>query len=78
MHERIKKLNIEIKTFFHERKRAMVKRNICPGSTASLWKAVKKARDVNTNEIPNQKKKNFIKTDTLPLLNQAQSCWSTS
>ena len=35
-------LNTEIKNHFNEKKRRHVRRNIYPGNTASLWKAVKK------------------------------------
>ena len=51
--ERVKKLNKEIKEFFHEKKKSKVRRNIKPGSSASLWKAVKKANDVDIKELPN-------------------------
>ena len=51
--ERVKKLNKEIKEFFHEKKKSKVRRNIQPGSSASLWKAVKKANDVDIKELPN-------------------------
>ena len=51
--ERVKKLNKEIKEFYHEKKKSTVRRNIHPGSSASLWKAVKKANDVDIKELPN-------------------------
>ena len=34
------------------KKRSKVRRNIYPGNTGSLWKAVKKAKDVNTSDLP--------------------------
>ena len=61
-----KKLNKEIKNFFHEKKKSKVRRKIQPGNSTSLWKAVKKANDVDINELPNtiisllQTDKNYI------------------
>ena len=49
----IKQLNNDIKNYFHDQKKARVRRNIYPGNTGSLWNAVKKAQDVNTNDLPN-------------------------
>ena len=49
----IKKLNSEIKSFFQEKKKSRVRRNIIPGNNASLRTAVKIANDVNTSDLPN-------------------------
>ena len=37
---RIKQLNVEIKCYFFSEKRSKVRRNIIPGNTKSLWRAV--------------------------------------
>ena len=50
--ERIKKLNNEIKTHFHTKMKKKVRRIIVPGNNQSLWKAVKIAKDINTNDLP--------------------------
>ena len=46
-------LNFEIKAHFHNKTKKNVRRSIIPGNTKSLWKAVKVAKDTNTNELPN-------------------------
>ena len=48
----IKKLDKEIRFFFHSSKAKSVRRNIIPGNSSSLWRAVKVARDVDTNDLP--------------------------
>ena len=45
--------NKEIKAHFHTKVKKNVRRSIIPGNTQSLWKAVKLAKDTNTNELPN-------------------------
>ena len=49
---KIKTLNTEIKNFFFSQKKLAVRRDITPGSTLSLWSAVKIARDVNVSGLP--------------------------
>ena len=49
----IKRLNKQIKAHFHTKVKKNVRRSIIPGNTQSLWKAVKVAKDTNTNELPN-------------------------
>ena len=58
----LKKVNKEINEFLHEKKKSKVRRNIQPGSSASLWKAVKKANDVDIKELPNTMYENKIKS----------------
>ena len=46
-------LNREIKAHFHMKTKTNTRRSIVPGNSSSLWKAVKVAKDVNTNDLPN-------------------------
>ena len=50
--ERIKTLNKEIKSHFHNQKASKVCRSIYPGNTGSLRKAVRTAKDINTDDLP--------------------------
>ena len=50
--DRIKQLNKEIKSHYHKIKLKNVRRSIFPGNTASLWTAVKIAKDVNLSTLP--------------------------
>ena len=47
----MKNLSKEIKDHFVMNKRNRVRKGIIPGNSKSLWKAVKLAKDVNSNEI---------------------------
>ena len=49
----IKNLDAKIRMFYHSIKWNKVRKSIIPGNTGSLWKAVKTAKDVNTNVLPN-------------------------
>ena len=49
----MKMLDKDIKRFYHETKKNNVRRQIKPGNTETLWKAVKAARDVNISTMPN-------------------------
>ena len=48
----IKIINKLIKKHYHEEKTKRVKRSIVPGSSESIWKAVKIARDLNVTTLP--------------------------
>ena len=50
--ERIKVLNNDIKSHFNNAKALKVRRSIQPGNTSSVWKAVKTAKDLNTDDLP--------------------------
>ena len=50
--EEIKSIDVKIKRFYHNRKTNEVKRAIIPGNSSSLWKAVRIAKDVNFNNLP--------------------------
>ena len=50
--ERLKQINNEIKTFHNNLQSNKVRKAIVPGNTKSLWKAVKIAKDTNTNVLP--------------------------
>ena len=50
--ERVKALNVEIKSYFSNKKNEQVRRTIKPGNSQSLWKAVKIAKDVNLDSLP--------------------------
>ncbi len=52
--EKIKVLDKVIKTHFHSERVKDVRRSIVPGSSQSLWRAVKIAKDVNTTALPSQ------------------------
>jgi hypothetical protein len=43
---------VEIKMFFTSKKSKQVRNTIVPGITPSLWKGVKKAKDVNKSCLP--------------------------
>ena len=49
----IKELNREIKEHFDQKRSSMIKNKIANGSTEGLWKAVKIAKNVPTNSLPN-------------------------
>ena len=49
---RINNLNKEIRLHFQNLKLNSIQRTIIPGNSKSLWKAVKIAKDINTNDIP--------------------------
>ena len=51
---RIKNLNLEIKSHFELLKRKKVRLGIIPGNSKSLWTAVKLAKDLNIQNIPNK------------------------
>jgi hypothetical protein len=48
----IKDLNKEIKSFYLKIKSNSVRKGILPGNSKSLWDAVNKAKDTNTNPMP--------------------------
>ena len=54
LRDRIKNLNIEIKNHFMYEKTKTLQRSIIPGNSKSLWKAVKIAKNTNSDEIPNE------------------------
>ena len=58
--EKIAIINKELKIHFNTTKAKRVRRNIVPGNTASLWRAVKIAKDINVTSIPNIIKENGI------------------
>ena len=49
---RIKNLNHEIKSYFYSEKRSNVRKNLKPGNSKSLWKAVNMAKDIGSSSIP--------------------------
>ena len=49
---RIKNLNFEIRTHYYSEKRKNVRKNLIPGNSKSLWKAVNTARDTGVTSIP--------------------------
>ena len=48
----LKTLNKEIKRFFYFQKVKQVRKVIVPGNSKTLWDAVKKAKDININPLP--------------------------
>ena len=44
----IKNLNSEIRSHFYSEKRPSIRRNLRPGDSKSLWKAVNAAKDIGT------------------------------
>ena len=57
----IKDLNNEIKSFYHKIKSKNVRKGIMPGNSKSLWDAVNKAKDINTNPMPDVLFENNVK-----------------
>ena len=57
----IKSLNKDIKSFFHKTKAKSIRKTIIPGNSKSLWDAVKKAKDLNTQNLPDTLFLNKIK-----------------
>ena len=51
---RVKSLNTEIKAYFINAKSKSIRQCIVPGNTASLWTAVKTAKNVNTSDLSNK------------------------
>ena len=51
--QKIKALNKDLKTYYHTVKSKNVRRNVMPGNSASLWKAVKIAKDQNVSTMFN-------------------------
>ena len=51
-HDRIKKLDKDIKAFFYNQKSSFVRSKIFPGNNKSLWDAVKVAKNQSKNLIP--------------------------
>ncbi len=49
---RLNILNKEIKSYYKNLTSSKVRKSVVPGNTSSLWKAVKVARDQNTNTLP--------------------------
>ena len=49
---KIKTLNSEIKAYYKKEKTEKVRRTVIPGNSASLWKAVKVAKNLITNDLP--------------------------
>ena len=51
---RLKNLSLEIKYHFRNETKSKVRRGIKPGNNKTLWDAVKTAKDINTDELPDQ------------------------
>jgi hypothetical protein len=49
---RLNILNKEIKSYYKNLTSSKVRKSVVPGNTSWLWKAVKVARDQNTNNLP--------------------------
>ena len=45
-------MNKEIKRFFYHQKVKQIRKVIVPGNSKTLWDAVKKAKDINVNHLP--------------------------
>ena len=58
--QKIKAPNKDLKTYYHTVKSTNVRRNVMPGNSASLWKAVKIAKDQNVSTMFNVIKENGI------------------
>ena len=53
---RIKNLSVEIKAHFTNQKKHMVRQGIIPGNNKTLWEAVKIAKDLNIDDLPDEMK----------------------
>ena len=51
---RLKNLSVEIKHHFINEKRTKVRQGMKPGNNKTLWDAVKIAKDLNIEELPDQ------------------------
>ena len=49
LRQRVKNLTKKIKVHYIEEKRRKVRRGIVPGNSKSLWRAVNRAKDMNSN-----------------------------
>ena len=56
----VKNLNIEIRHHFQSLKTQSLRRKITPGNSKSLWDAVKLAKNINIQQMPQQMFKNNV------------------
>ena len=68
LRDRIKNLNIEIRHHFRSLKTKSIRRKITPGNSKSLWDAVRLAKNVNIQQLPQKMFKDNIniKNEDLP------------
>ena len=64
LNKRLKNLNAEIRNHFATNKRKRVRKGIIPGNCKSLWKAVRIAKDLNSEDLPKSMFKNGHLLDT--------------
>ena len=64
LRNRIKNLNVEIRHHFQSQKTISIRRKITPGSSKSLWDAVKIAKNINIQQLPQKMFKNNLPIPT--------------
>ena len=67
---RVKNLSAEIKQHFTNEKKYKVRQGIKPGNSKTLWEAVKIAKDLNTDELPDKMNQNGTPIDNDELAEQ--------
>ena len=63
LRNRVKNLNFEISHHFQSLKTQSVRRKITPGNSKSLWDAVKLAKNINIQQMPQKMFKNNVPID---------------
>ena len=53
LHKRIRLLDKEIRNYYYDSRRKLIRNKIIPGDNCSLWAAVKTAKNQSSNSIPN-------------------------
>ena len=64
---KLKEINKEIVAEIKKSKRSSIQRSIIPGNSKSLWNAIKRAKDINPNQLPREMRMdgNIVKSEDL-------------
>ena len=54
--DKVRALNREILSEIKKSKKSSIQRSIVPGNSKSLWNAIKRAKDINPNQMPEEMK----------------------
>ena len=63
---------MEIKAFYTTKQRQKVRKNIIPGNTKSLWRAVNEAKNLNNQELPEVMYHGDVELDWLNLISYGE------